>query len=264
MPNRIIKDSLLDSEKIAQLNDFEFRLWVGLILQADDAGRGDARPAYIKGHVFTFRDRVTLKDIDAAFHALAAYSCVDLYTVGGRPYYAFPNWAKHQRIRDCKPKYPGPEEADNVQSAAACGDLPQSAATCGDLPPESNPIQSEYNPNPNTSEERADKPRRARKFEPPSVAEVREYCIERKNTVDAEHFVDYYTANGWKQGSGKPIVDWRAAVRTWERRDNATRSVPSKTAGWHSKPETPAAAANTREDIANMRKFYERMGGGNG
>ena len=148
MPNRIIKESICDSEKLASLSDFEFRLWVGLITQADDAGRGDARPAYIKGHVFPFRERVTTKDIDAALHALAAGSCVTLYTVGGRPYYSFPSWAKHQRIRDCKPKYPGPEDADFRQSAADCGDLPQSAADCGGLRPESNPnpIQSESNP----------------------------------------------------------------------------------------------------------------------
>ena len=144
MPNRIIKESICDSEKLAALSDFEFRLWVGLITQADDAGRGDARPAYIKGHVFPFRERVTTKDIDAALHALAAGSCVTLYNVGGRPYYSFPSWAKHQRIRDCKPKYPGPENADLPQPAADCGDLPQPAADCG-----LNPIQSESNPNPN-------------------------------------------------------------------------------------------------------------------
>ena len=144
MPNRIIKESICDSEKLAALSDFEFRLWVGLITQADDAGRGDARPAYIKGHVFPFRERVTTKDISAALHALAAVSCVILYTVGGRPYYSFTSWAKHQRIRDCKPKYPGPENADLPQPAADCGDLPQPAADCG-----LNPIQSESNPNPN-------------------------------------------------------------------------------------------------------------------
>lgn len=149
MPNRIIKESICDSEKLAALSDFEFRLWVGLITQADDAGRGDARPAYIKGHVFPFRERVTTKDIDAALHALAAGSCVTLYTVGGRPYYSFPSWAKHQRIRDCKPKYPGPEDADLRQSAAGCGKLPQPAADCGGLRPESNPnpIQSESESN---------------------------------------------------------------------------------------------------------------------
>lgn len=129
MPNRIIKESLCSSEKIASLSDFEFRLWVGLITQADDAGRGDARPAIIKGRVFPFRERLSIKDIDAALQALAAKGCVSLYTVDGKPYFLFPGWVKHQRVRDCKPKYPEPPENLNLpQSAASCGELPQSAA----------------------------------------------------------------------------------------------------------------------------------------
>lgn len=129
MPNRIIKESLCDSEKIAALSDFEFRLWVGLITQADDAGRGDARPAIIKGRVFPFRERLSIKDIDAALQVLAAKGCVSLYTVDGKPYFLFPGWVKHQRVRDCKPKYPEPlENYIPPQSAASCGELPQSAA----------------------------------------------------------------------------------------------------------------------------------------
>ena len=142
MPNRIIKESLCSSEKIASLSDFEFRLWVGLITQVDDAGRGDARPAIIKGRVFPFRGRLSIKDIDAALQALAAKGCVSLYTVDGKPYFLFPGWVKHQRVRDCKPKYPEPPENLNLpQSAASCGELPQSAAL----------IQSESNPNPESN-----------------------------------------------------------------------------------------------------------------
>ena len=55
-------------------------------------------------------------------------------------------------------------------------------------------------------------------FHPPTVEEVKAYCLERKNNVDAVRFVDYYTANGWKVGKN-PMKDWRAAVRTWERED---------------------------------------------
>ena len=95
MPNRIIKESICTSEKIASLTDFEFRLWIGLITQADDAGRGDARPAIIKGRVFPLRDRVTAKDIDAAVHGLAAKGCVSLYTVGGNPYYKITAWEEN-------------------------------------------------------------------------------------------------------------------------------------------------------------------------
>jgi hypothetical protein len=146
MPNRVIKESAFLSERISELSDFEFRLWVGLITQADDAGRGDARPAIIKGRVFALRDRTTLKDIEVALRNLAAVGCVSLYTVGGKPYFQFPNWAKHQRVRDAKPKYPGIDECDFG------GESPQPAANGGEelhtrarLRIQSNPIQSESN-----------------------------------------------------------------------------------------------------------------------
>lgn len=62
----------------------------------------------------------------------------------------------------------------------------------------------------------------------PTVEEVRAYCVERKNNVDPQKFVDFYTANGWVQGKGKPIKDWKAAVRTWER--NSKPTSPKKNA----------------------------------
>ena len=66
----------------------------------------------------------------------------------------------------------------------------------------------------------ADKPPRPR-FAPPSVEDVQEYCLERNNSIDPQRFVDFYEANGWTQGKGKPIKDWKAAVRTWESRQEA-------------------------------------------
>lgn len=55
-------------------------------------------------------------------------------------------------------------------------------------------------------------------FTPPTVAEVRSYCAERANNVDAERFVDFYAAKGWMVGKNK-MKDWKAAVRTWEKQD---------------------------------------------
>ena len=58
-----------------------------------------------------------------------------------------------------------------------------------------------------------------KRFTAPTLEEVKEYCAERKNGVDSERFVNYYTANGWKVGKN-PMKDWKAAVRTWERNDS--------------------------------------------
>lgn len=57
---------------------------------------------------------------------------------------------------------------------------------------------------------------KSKRFVPPTIEQVKEYCTERKNSVDAERFVSYYDSNGWKVGKN-PMKDWKAAVRTWER-----------------------------------------------
>lgn len=71
------------------------------------------------------------------------------------------------------------------------------------------------------------------RFVTPTIDEVKGYCTERRNNVDAEQFHDHYTANGWVQSSGRPLREWKAAVRTWER--NGFRS--SKALTTENRPE---------------------------
>lgn len=54
-------------------------------------------------------------------------------------------------------------------------------------------------------------------FMPPTVEEVYLYCEQRHNGIDAQRFVDYYTAKGWKN-----ITDWKAQIRVWESRKEIT------------------------------------------
>lgn len=65
-------------------------------------------------------------------------------------------------------------------------------------------------------EEKKTKPK-AKRFVPPTVEQVRQYCDERNNKIDAEKFVDYYESKGWKVGKDSKMKDWKACVRTWER-----------------------------------------------
>lgn len=73
----------------------------------------------------------------------------------------------------------------------------------------------------------ADKPPPRPRFVPPDVEEVRAYCLERRNEVDAASFVDYYEARGWSLGKGQPMKSWQAAVRTWERREKQQKGGPT-------------------------------------
>ncbi len=73
-------------------------------------------------------------------------------------------------------------------------------------------------------------PKKTKSFIPPTVEEVRAYCLERSSPVDAEQFVNYYSAIGWLVGKNK-MKDWRAAVRTWERNyrgDNQNKQIAKK------------------------------------
>ena len=64
-------------------------------------------------------------------------------------------------------------------------------------------------------------------FIKPTLEEVNQYCIERKNNIDPENFIDYYNSNGWKVGKNQ-MKDWKAAIRTWERRNKEVNNAINK------------------------------------
>ena len=58
---------------------------------------------------------------------------------------------------------------------------------------------------------------KAKRFYPPTIDEVKQYCEERKNNIDPMAFIDFYSSKGWMIGKNR-MKDWKAAVRTWERK----------------------------------------------
>jgi hypothetical protein len=53
-------------------------------------------------------------------------------------------------------------------------------------------------------------------FIEPTYNDILEYCSERKNGVDVNKFLNFYSAKGWFVGKNK-MIDWKACVRTWEK-----------------------------------------------
>lgn len=237
MPNRVLKDSIKRSAQVDSLTWFEEVVFYRLLVTADDFGCMDGRPLLLKSELFPIKEGVTKKAVEDAINRLASVGLLQKYEVSGMPYVCFPKWELHQRIRTKHRKYPAPPE----WSEALDSNLQQIAADCGRLPPESE-IESESNPNPKENPNA----RAARTlFRPPTVEEVETYCQERQNGVDASRFVDFYASKGWKIGSS-PMKDWRAAVRTWERRESKTqdKSAPMET-----------------NRFANLERLYRQFGG---
>ena len=66
-------------------------------------------------------------------------------------------------------------------------------------------------------------------FKAPTVDEVRAYCQERQNSIDPERFINYYEAKGWMLGKDM-MKDWKAAVRSWEKKEKEHEPNKSKNA----------------------------------
>ena len=64
----------------------------------------------------------------------------------------------------------------------------------------------------------AEAPLSCKRFVKPTLEEVKEYCLSRKNNIDAQQFIDFYESKGWKVGN-QSMKDWKACVRTWEQRN---------------------------------------------
>lgn len=80
---------------------------------------------------------------------------------------------------------------------------------------------------------------------PPPIEEVIAYCRERNKGIDPEEWYDFYASKNWMIGKTK-MVDWKAAVRTWEKRKN------------QDKPALPQNASNFKQrEYSN--DFYDKI-----
>lgn len=148
MPNRIIKETICTSDNVDGLSWFQEVVFYRLMVQCDDFGRMDARPAILKARMFPLKENVTVGEIEAAVDKLHEAELIDLYIVNGKPFLQMRTWEKHQRIRAKISKHPSPEEGKIVTRAS---DLLTNDSKLLSFAPviQSNPIQSESNPNPN-------------------------------------------------------------------------------------------------------------------
>ena len=174
------------------------------------------------------------KIINETLGKLESAELIQIYYVEDKPFLNLISWAKHQTIRNLKSKYPSPDDADCVDNKSIEINCKQSQANVS-------VIQS--NPNPNHICAIADKPQKPapKKFVPPTIEEVQEYCKKRNKGIDAETFWHYYNSNGWMRNKTS-IKDWKSAVITWERNsfDKKTQTNDGYNANWVELPKERA------------------------
>lgn len=110
MPNRVIREGFLDSEKINKLSDKEQLFFIRLILIVDDYGRFDARLELLKSKCYPVTE-IGLTDVSNMLSKLKNDKLIILYSVKGKRYLEILIY--NQRLRQKKEKFPGPDLADD-------------------------------------------------------------------------------------------------------------------------------------------------------
>lgn len=145
-------------------------------------------------------------------------------------------WNKSD-AKECKAMQ---SDAKDMQTDAnGCKGLQTDAKTCKDMQSDANAMQTDANDHmkKKKEEEKEDitisneivSARAKRNKIPPDPDDVRTFVAEHGLNVDADAFIDYYAAQGWKLSNGVPMKDWQAAVRRWSRNEASPRAAPAGT-----------------------------------
>lgn len=202
---RNIKPGLFVNDELAEVEPLGRLLFIGLWTIADREGRLKDKPKRIKTQTLPYDDC----NIDDLLNQLQEHGFIMRYEANGCKCIQILNFNKHQNPHHQEKDSELPSPDNNEISSEVIQDKTGSnRADSLNLIPESlNPQSGESEPN------------KSKKFKPPTVEQINEYCKERNNGLDAQKIHDHYTAKGWYIGKNK-MKDWQAAVRTWERNHN--------------------------------------------
>lgn len=120
----------------------------------------------------------------------------------------------------------------------------------------------------NRIEQNREGPAPALKARPKSLLEASEYFVELgMPATEAQRFMDYYTANGWKVGKN-PMKDWKAAARNWRKGWQDKQTQSGNTAARTQPTGLPAQVIEiasrpklSETDVAAFREAYLRKVG---
>lgn len=105
----------------------------------------------------------------------------------------------------------------------------------------------------------------AKKFQKPTIEQIKAYCLEASKNIDAEAFFDFYEAKGWVVGRA-PMKDWKAAVRNWAKNESQflRRKVGSdgQEVGSMGLPLSQVSEAGqwSMKNMANLAEYYKSQG----
>ena len=192
MPNRILREGIITSERVNALSWEGEVFYRRLMSVVDDFGMYTANAALVRAALYPLKlETIREANLERLISESEKAGLIRLYEVQGKRYLEVLNF--NQQLRAKNSKYPAPEQG----------------TPCG--------------PPPETDEEQTEK-KTLKKFQKPTPDEVTAYGLTIDYPIDGNAFFDFYESKGWKIGNG-PMKDWKAAVRTWKKRNGQTQGV---------------------------------------
>ncbi len=115
---RSLKPECMQHRKVGRLSHLAFRLWIGMLTQADDEGRLVAELEQLRVLFFGYHPKVFTRHVKAARDELMNCCLITVYRVEEVDYAYFPSWRDHQRINRPTPsKLPSPFPSMNPHGA---------------------------------------------------------------------------------------------------------------------------------------------------
>jgi len=137
VPNRILREGILDSDRIEALSRdgraagaLAEVLFYRLLVASDDFGRFDGRPSVIRARCFPLKDQARTHDLEDWLAMLEQACLIRRYVVTGKPYLEI--WNARQRTRSEHSRYPDPPAVCPTRDGQVPATRPASAHGDGD------------------------------------------------------------------------------------------------------------------------------------
>jgi hypothetical protein len=209
MPIRMVRD-WTDSLKFDGLSAEAERLFVRLIMKADDYGRFHADVRLLKSACFPLSENLHSDAVSGWVDELAKRGLLTIYKVNNRPYLTIPNYG--QRLRNSQAKFPEPPEIDS-KTARVDTNPPQLAATCRDFRPEEKRVGREEK---RGSAAESGKPPLSSESEIPSVSEVVTFGSGMPG-IPESYCRDYHAkcSEQHRWVKNQKLINWRNEIIRW-------------------------------------------------
>lgn len=109
MPTRYLRPGVCDSDAINKCSALAETLFYRLMVNVDDFGRLDARPAVVKAKCFPLKEDMKSADVEQLLAELSTNGVIVVYQVDDRPFLQIQKWDNQPRAKISK--CPSPEDS---------------------------------------------------------------------------------------------------------------------------------------------------------